>query len=94
MVTSRPAVMIRALAPSGATAKVSGALGSTAAVTGAANFAVALPVSRSTVAMLPAEVSASSSPDGARSRPTMRSPAARPVTLWMPDSPGEESLCT
>jgi hypothetical protein len=73
---------------------VSAAFGSTAAVTGAGNFGVALPVFRSTEAMWPAEVSASSSPDGARSRPTMRSPAARPVTLWMPDRPGDESLCS
>ena len=47
---------MRAVAPSGATAKVSAALGSTAAVTGAGNLSVALPVAASSDAMRPAEV--------------------------------------
>jgi hypothetical protein len=64
--SSRPAVMIRAVLPSGATAKVSAAFGSTAPVTDAENFAVALPLLASSESMLPAEVSASSSPSLAR----------------------------
>jgi hypothetical protein len=73
--------MIRAVLPSGATAKVSAAFGSTAPVTGAENFAVALPLLASSESMLRAEVSASRSPEGVRSRPTTRSPEARPVTF-------------
>jgi hypothetical protein len=90
--TSRPAVTIRALAPSGATAKVSAAFGSTADVTAVANFGVTLPVLASTSTTRPAEVRPSSSRDGARSIPTIRSPAARPVSFTGAISAGRLSL--